>query len=379
MNEPIDVRELTIPGSDSPVQIERHSLSYQNQATFDIFVDRFDQDEVSAAIRDHSYSFVLAFDLLPALAPPNGRVLDLGAHVGTFSLLASQLGYQVAAVEASPRNAAILQASVQHNHFDRLQLLTVAVSDRDQTLEFIQAGPYGLVATPILNAPTITVPAMSVDHILAQLDWPTVDFIKMDVEGSEVKAVIGAGELLSRADTPSILYESNGHTLHYFSQTPNDLMVALEKYGFHCYLVKSRQLIPLRSTEPLFLCTVDCLAMKTPPAFLKGWRLRAPFTRSEQIAQIQAVAEDGHPHQRAYIARTLRNADLEIIADERVSAVLKKLANDADPTVQADAAWFATDDFQSTLAAKQAEFARNQGSIARTTQSIRRWWNRLRA
>lgn len=377
MSEPFTITELVIPGSDNSIQTECHRLSYKERAIFDIFVDRFDQDEVSAAIRDHSYRFAPAFDLLPALTSLGGRVLDLGAHIGTFSLLAAKLGYQVTAVEASPRNAAILQAGIQRNHFDNLNLLAIAVSDRDETLEFIQAGPYGLVATPLLNDPTITVSAMSVDHILTHLGWPTVDFVKMDVEGSEVKAIAGAQELLSHPNAPAILYESNGHTLHYFSQTPNDLMAALEKCGYSCYLIASGQLIPLRSNEPLFLCTIDCLATKTPPASVKGWRLRVPFTHDEQIALILATAGDGHPHPRAYIARALRSADLELIADARVSAVLKQLINDTDPDVRADAAWFETDDFQRALAAKKAEIAHRQNSFSRATQSIRRWWNRI--
>src|SRR4051794_32020863 len=109
MSGPTEMTELAVPGSDGPVQIECHSLSYKNRATFDIFVDRFDQDDISTAIRDHRYGFPPAFDLLPALARPGQHLLDLGAHIGTFSLLAAKLGYQVAAVEASPRNATLLQ------------------------------------------------------------------------------------------------------------------------------------------------------------------------------------------------------------------------------------------------------------------------------
>ncbi len=63
-------------------------------------------------------------------------MLDLGTHVGTFTLAAAALGYEVIGVEASPQNAALLRAGLEHNAFRHVQLINAAVGDRPGTLEF---------------------------------------------------------------------------------------------------------------------------------------------------------------------------------------------------------------------------------------------------
>ena len=68
---------------------------------------------------------------------------------------------------------------------------------------------------------------MTVDSVLEDLEWDYVDLIKMDIEGSEVAAVRGMKNLLSKPSAPPILYESNGHTLWFFNKTPQDLVMEL--------------------------------------------------------------------------------------------------------------------------------------------------------
>jgi FkbM family methyltransferase len=355
--------ELVVPGSEELIPTASYSLAFQDQAIFAILVNRDEQDEITAAIANQTYTFPQPFELLPLLTRPGDRVLDLGAHIGTFSLLAATLGYEVAAMEASPRNAILLQASAQHNHFGNLRVIPAAVSNRTETLEFIQAGPYGLVATPLIDAPVITVQATTVDAMLADLGWESVRFIKMDVEGSEVKAIAGMTKLLSRDDAPAILYESNGHTLHYFGETPNSLTAALERFGYTSYLVEAGQLIPLRASEPFFNCTTDCLATKTPPTSLPGWQLRPPLTRDERIAHILEMAAHPHPHVRSYIARTLGHADLTLLLDRRVLTTVQRIADDPDPDVRGSATWLTT----------------IKGRFVLGVQQIRSWLKRLRA
>lgn len=355
--------ELIVPSSDEVILATSFTLAIKDRATFDILVNRHERDEITEAITDHTYTFPPPFDLLPQFVRPGDRVLDLGAHIGTFSLLAAKLGYEVAAMEASPRNAVLLQASAQHNHFDNLRVIPAAVSNRTETLEFIQAGPYGLVATPLIDAPVISVQATSVDAMLTDLAWDDVRFIKMDVEGSEVKAIEGMAKLLSRDDAPAILYESNGHTLHYFGETPNSLMAALEGFGYTSYLIEAGQLIPVRASEPFFNCTTDCLATKAPPTSLPGWQLRPPLTHDERIAHILEMAAHPHPHVRSYIARTLGDADLTLLLDRRVLMVVQRIADDPDPDVRANAAWLTT----------------MKGHFVLGVQRLRSWIDRLRA
>src|SRR5262245_45259683 len=70
-----------------------------------------------------------AVEYLQAMVRPGARVLDLGTHIGSFTLAAAALGYEVVGVEASPRNAALLRASLIKNGFRKARLVHAAVSD----------------------------------------------------------------------------------------------------------------------------------------------------------------------------------------------------------------------------------------------------------
>ncbi|QDV33625.1 FkbM family methyltransferase [Tautonia plasticadhaerens] len=200
---------------------------------------------------------------LHRLVPVGGRVLDLGAHVGVFSLAASASGYQVVSVEASPRNASLLRASASLNGFDGMTVVEAGVSDRSGILEFCPYGPYGHAVTDRTEQYTsIEVRSTTVDDLLSDLGWDRVDFIKMDIEGSEVAAVRGMARLLSRPDSPPIFYESNRHTLAFFDKTPRDLKASLVEHGYRNLLVTPDGLVPVTPDEEQGETVVDYLAIK---------------------------------------------------------------------------------------------------------------------
>jgi FkbM family methyltransferase len=317
-----------------------YRLAAKLDVAFALLVDRHSQDDITQLVVSQQYTFPAGFGLLPALVQPGGRVLDLGAHIGTFSLYAAALGYNVTAVEANAQNVALLRASLQHNAFSQLRVIHAAVSDRAETVEFLPAGPYGIVANAAIGGLTVSVPAHPVDELLEQLQWPGVDFIKLDIEGSEPKAVRGMGRLLARADAPAILYESNSYTLRLFNETPRRLMAALEYYGYHCYLVEPGVLIPVRSTDFQPACSVDYLAIKRLPPLPAGWQIADPLSWRERNRRISQVVHATHPNERSCMAHNLCEADATVLGDYRIWRTLLLLQQDPDPAVRAAAAWW---------------------------------------
>ena len=74
--------------------------------------------DLASGVSPPAYDRLL--QLLQTIVPVGGRVLDLGAHIGTFSLAVAALGYEVLAVEASHRNTDVLQASIEANEFRQI-------------------------------------------------------------------------------------------------------------------------------------------------------------------------------------------------------------------------------------------------------------------
>jgi FkbM family methyltransferase len=124
-------------------------------------------------------------------------VLDCGANVGIFSRMALDLGAgKVVCCEPSPEAAACLRltfaAEIQEG---RLAVVQKALWDKTETLEFsitsrTNPGTHRVVTES--QPDTISVEATTVDRIVTELTLPRVDFIKMDIEGAECRALRGA-------------------------------------------------------------------------------------------------------------------------------------------------------------------------------------------
>jgi FkbM family methyltransferase len=123
-------------------------------------------------------------------------LLDCGANVGFFSRYAFQRGAEkVIAFEPSPGNAACLRKNLAPELADgRFVLIEKGVWEKETTLSF---------STRNINNPgghhlctdgegDIKVQVTSIDQVVEQLGLTKLDYIKMDVEGAEVKGLRGA-------------------------------------------------------------------------------------------------------------------------------------------------------------------------------------------
>lgn len=114
---------------------------------------------------------------------PESIVVDLGAHLGEFSLQVHQaFGCRCVAVEANPTLFDQIAAS------DGIQKLQCAVVPNDGPVSFtIDANPEGghLASDGRAGLETLTVPGLTLESIKRRMAIPAIDLLKMDVEGSE--------------------------------------------------------------------------------------------------------------------------------------------------------------------------------------------------
>lgn len=131
-------------------------------------------------------------------------VLDCGANVGVFTRFALDAGAaKVVAVEPAPDNVECLRRNFpQEIAAGRVVLVPKGVWNRAGELELKIEEGNEAAATFVMDLKkvdrTVRVPLIPIDALVQELGLPRVDFIKMDIEGAEVRALEGARNTLAR-------------------------------------------------------------------------------------------------------------------------------------------------------------------------------------
>ena len=124
----------------------------------------------------------------------NGKnVIDLGAHIGSFSIQVSRLvsaDAKIVCVEPSPRNYSLLRRNIALNRLESLVLPKHAAvsSKRGWATLFISSDNTGgskLDMEEPSATETVDVRALKLDDIVDEFGTQMIDLLKIDVEGSE--------------------------------------------------------------------------------------------------------------------------------------------------------------------------------------------------
>jgi FkbM family methyltransferase len=129
-------------------------------------------------------------------------VLDAGASVGVFTRKALRAGAgKVIAIEPAPENLECLRRNFAEEIADgHVVVYPKGVWDKDDVLKF-SVDPTNSArdsfVRPLENAQIIEAPLTTIDKMVEELKLPKVDFIKMDIEGAEQKAIAGAKKTIA--------------------------------------------------------------------------------------------------------------------------------------------------------------------------------------
>jgi FkbM family methyltransferase len=150
------------------------------------------------------------------LAQRAAVALDIGAHVGFFTLLAAHANPQgkVLAFEPLIPVRLRLQKNITLNELTNVVCVDAAVGDTDGIANFFHV-PSGLPSSsslspefmrgvgPLVSSP---VPVVRLDGLLKERGIERVDLLKIDTESTEPRVLAGAKEMLRR-DMPPIICE----------------------------------------------------------------------------------------------------------------------------------------------------------------------------
>ena len=131
-------------------------------------------------------------------------VLDCGANVGVYTREALKNGAKlVVAIEPAPENIECLRRNFkQEIAAGRVIVYEKGVWDKDEML-VMNVDPHNSAADSFIihregAVETKQLPLTTIDKLVAELKLDRVDYIKMDIEGAEQRALLGGRETLTK-------------------------------------------------------------------------------------------------------------------------------------------------------------------------------------
>lgn len=183
-------------------------------------------------------------DFVERVLKPGMTFLDIGAHIGEYTLLAAQLvgsEGKVYAFEPQPSLFPILAKNVKQNGLEHVELNQTAVSNSEGKIEFAVASESSVSsirnnASDESKYKLIHVKSVSLDNFWSK-HTGRIDLIKIDVEGAEKLVFEGAKRLmnLDSSQSPIWLFEYAPTAYTKFDYQAKDLLELLQTYGYKIY------------------------------------------------------------------------------------------------------------------------------------------------
>ena len=156
---------------------------------------------------------------------PGVLFVDVGAHVGYYSLLAASLGAHVIALEPNPPVFEALEANIALNGFSiDARMIGVGEHSGSAILHTACDSNPGAATLRAVDGTQCEIQLDRLDHILTEA--PTL--MKLDVEGSEVAALRGAGDRLG----PFVIVEVSEFSLLEMGSSKDELFDLMGRKGY---------------------------------------------------------------------------------------------------------------------------------------------------
>ncbi|MGF2210580.1 FkbM family methyltransferase [Streptomyces albidoflavus] len=174
---------------------------------------------------------------------PGDTFIDVGAHRGAFSLLASHTvgpHGRVVAIEPSPQFHNDLTAAATANHRTNIRAVRSAASDTHGILTLYLEDPANLGHTTAVrprHVHTATeVPTAPLVDLVSRAELATARIIKIDVEGAEAATIRGLLPALAHLrDDVELVVEVTPRLLAKQGESAADIIDTLREHGLYAY------------------------------------------------------------------------------------------------------------------------------------------------
>ena len=191
--------------------------------------------------------------LMLRMLQPGWVVLDVGANIGWYTLMAAKALAGTGAVHAfepAPEEFARLSQNLALNGFRNVTLHEQALSDsagQGLLTELRDAGMTRLATSTDSSSRPVSMNTL--DLFARATALGRLDFVKVDIEGAELRFLQGGRSTLARL-RPTLMIELHEQNLAAFGTTPELLVRELEQMDYRLYRTTRKGLEAFHAPHP---------------------------------------------------------------------------------------------------------------------------------
>jgi FkbM family methyltransferase len=181
-------------------------------------------------------------DFVPILR--ESIVVDVGAHIGCFSIMAAKNAHRVLAFEPEPNNCHMLRKNIELNHLTNISVFNMAVMGSSGYQDMViyddgSTGTHSLYHKRDTGIRVKQIQTISLETIIEKEGLPKIDFLKLDCEGAEYD-IFRTMNLETASKIMSIAMETHGVEKKFYIDIPAKLQglgfeVRIEHHGGYIY------------------------------------------------------------------------------------------------------------------------------------------------
>lgn len=171
-------------------------------------------------------------------------VIDIGANIGTLTLLSASLikeDGKVYAFEPNPRTYKYLVKNIKLNGFKNIETFCMALGDKNSVAELadLRADDMNYIITDKPeNIRTVKTKLSKLDDALPS-SLEKINLLKIDTEGYELFVLKGASNVLDKTDC--IYYESWEKHFTKLNYRTQDIIVILKEKGYKIFRIVGKE------------------------------------------------------------------------------------------------------------------------------------------
>ncbi|HET6244014.1 MAG: FkbM family methyltransferase [Bacteroidetes bacterium] len=202
-------------------------------------------------------------DALLKLVEENYSVLDIGTNIGNTALLFAdkvKAAGRVIGFEPDPETYQLCMKNLELNSFENLKVHNIGFGDNNSSFfieSLIDSNISGNRINEKLTQGQKQVSVKRLDDVFFDFNLKKVDLVKIDVEGYEMKVLIGAKETIQKFK-PTLFIEIDDNNLRDQKSSAQELLDFLEKNNYTSVEAVSNK--PINSNYNFKDCHFDIIS-----------------------------------------------------------------------------------------------------------------------